>query len=136
MTDLTDWINERRNIHNAATHLSAEPWESQAEGWAVISSGPDSIFHAYSEEIECPICGAPDQNGEPEIAIEFDTERAIVDAHNTLPALLTAVENVLELHQATETGVGDQYWKEPDYCPMCSEYYPCPTVRAIEGAIR
>lgn len=52
-----------------------------------------------------------------------------------LPRALDALNAVLELHGPVETGVSDQYWKEPDYCPTCSEYWPCATVRAIEGAI-
>lgn len=105
MTDMNDWINERRRIHNAANLYGQD--EVHPRG---------SVDDKTIDRIEA-------------------NNAFSYDAHNTLPALLTAVENVLELHQPEETGVGDQYWKEPDYCPMCSEYYPCQTVRAIEGAI-
>lgn len=109
MSDLNEWLKERRVY----------------AGWSPghwIRSGHEIYCRDDGKEIA-------------EWSYLSDAE-AIVDAHNNLSALLTAVENVLELHQATETGVGDQYWKEPDYCPTCAEYYPCPTVRAIEGATK
>lgn len=53
------------------------------------------------------------------------------------PALLTAVEKVLELHTPTEDMDGDYL------CSVCAEtanctvamYWPCPTVRAVQSAI-
>lgn len=70
--------------------------------------------------------------------------RAIVDAHNTLPAALSAIEAVLELHKPYEWSFG----YGPVYsCTECSRLggnlgkeeeaeWPCPTVQAIEGAIK
>ena len=40
-----------------------------------------------------------------------------------------------ELHGPVETGVSDLYWKEPDYCPTCREYWPCETYRALKAAV-
>lgn len=85
-----------------------------------------------AELIGCYAGAMEEQAGENYATAKADAERGIAKIKSD--AALAAVENVLELHQATETGVGDQYWKEPDYCPTCAEYYPCPTVRAIEGA--
>lgn len=59
-----------------------------------------------------------------------------VDTEDAYPTLLTAVEKVLELHQRGKDGKcvecfhmyhGDWYAYRVDY--------PCPTARAIEGAI-
>lgn len=61
---------------------------------------------------------------------EMLRDTAIADAHNTLPALLTALEKVLELHfpQFDNPGI--------DWCWECDKTWPCDTVRAIEGAIK
>ena len=120
MSDLNEWLKERRRIHGAATE---GPWAIDGPAQA----GPDDSLVVYPKN---------DAGAIAYVQPAWDDADAIVDAHNVaVPVLLTAVEKVLELHKPEETGVGDQYWKEPDYCPMCSEYYPCPTVRAIGGAI-
>lgn len=59
-------------------------------------------------------------------------------SHQDIPALLAAVEAVLELHEPEATGYGD--W----VCGACisagshdweSTAYPCPTVTAIQSAL-
>lgn len=123
MSDLNEWIKERRRIHENAT-----------QGAWGIGSWRDRVFQHHMT-IE------PEQ-GHRTIGDVTDDHRgnatAIVDSHNTLPALLTAVEKVLELHEPIGGFVGDpSYWE----CNVCGDDrgpkpYPCPTVRAIKGAIK
>lgn len=126
-----DWIKERRTIHDAATE---GPWSYQPESptmsgetWTLRREGVAGIRMSVVEYQHGP--GNAD---------------AIVDAHNTLPTVLTALEKVLELHQPVEVepsdticnacsnaiGAGDTLLR---YMP--TEEWPCPTVQAIEGAI-
>lgn len=111
---LSDWIKERRRIHDAATG----GWECDEEdGGNFWTGGGRSDFH-----------------------LTPDDARSAVDAHNTLPAALTMIEKVLEVHKETAHGecttcvecvYDDGY--EADFSPV---EYPCPTVRAIEGPIK
>ena len=80
------------------------------------------------------VAGKPD-NREP-TEKEFD---ALIDgAVHDVPALVAAIESVLELHEPEATGYGD--W----VCGACisagshdweSTAYPCPTVTAIHSAL-
>lgn len=129
MSDVNEWLKERREIHDEATE---GPWEDSGGGeidqhW----SCPTPSREVVSTDVSCTsFCYGGSARG----ILEDEDSAAIVDAHNTLPALLTAVEKVLELHQkAGQEG----RW----LCTFCSQslrthvMYPCPTVRAIEGAI-
>ena len=90
MSDVNEWLKERRTIHDAAPRGA---WE---------------------------------------------TSSAERDAFYNLPALLTVVENVLELHTRIVT---DRHVAGPTaVCEQCSEdrmfaLWPCETVEAIERAI-
>lgn len=122
MTAVAEWISERRRIHSAAT-----------EGlWAVdgpAQAGPDDSLVVYPKD---------DAGAIAYVQPAWDDADSIVDAHNTLPTVLTALEKVLELHQPINGFVGDpSHWE----CNVCGDErgpkpYPCPTVRAIEGAIK
>lgn len=121
MTDLTEWLKERRTIHDAATEDAARVlWEH-----------------------DDPEGESPNENFEDEPKWERErlkqAAQAVLessDAHNTLPTLLTAVEKVLERH----------HWERDEYgcwtCRFCSHIqqakilYPCATVRTVEGAIK
>ena len=109
------WIEERRAIHAAS---GAGRWEKRL-------NGHDYEIWELGEFDDAPVSSF---SADPDAS-------AIVDAHNMFPRALNALQKVLELHGPVETGVSDQYWKEPDYCPTCSEYWPCETAQAIEGAI-
>ena len=102
MSDLTEWIKERRTIHENAT---------QGGAWETSSAERDAFYN--------------------------------------LPALLTAVEKVLERHRP----VRGETRRSPDVCAECDELigepgydcggvvdWPCPTIQdlslAIEGAIQ
>ena len=108
------WIEERRTYSD----LAAGHW---------IRTGHDIYCRDDGKEIG-------------EWAYLSDAE-AIVDAHNTLPALLTAVEKVLELHkpEAFEDAYSMQsgFMCESCYDPDKNEWveWPCPTAQAIERAI-
>ena len=58
---------------------------------------------------------------------------AIADAHNMFPRALDALNAVLELHikETDGTPTGDA----ADVCSCGMHYWPCPTIRAIEGAL-
>lgn len=77
MSKIEDWIAERRRIHDAATE---GPWVHDEYTGVEGIVYPDTAFAEAVAD-----CG------------DRDDSAAIVDAHNTLPALLTAVEQVLEL---------------------------------------
>lgn len=119
MTDVNEWIKERRRIHDAATE---GPWAIDGPAQA----GPDDSLVVYPKN---------DAGAIAYVQPAWDDADAIVDAHNVaVPVLLTAVEKVLELHQkAGQEG----RW----LCTFCSQslrthvMYPCAPVRAIEGAI-
>lgn len=126
MSDLNEWLKERRTIHEAATE---GPWKQDEEDGV---RGVDLYTNAEDEEFEDRW-----ERRDADIRTwDADDATAIVDAHNTLPTLLTAVEKVLELH----------HWERDEYgcwtCRFCSHIqqakilYPCATVRTVEGAIK
>ena len=51
-------------------------------------------------------------------------------ATNDFPRALAALKAVLELH------CPEPYAQGPDYCAECEHRHPCPTVSAIEAALR
>lgn len=148
MSDLNDWIKERRRIHDAAAE---GPWEDTSEDCDSLQVKAGHLTPRYRPE------GAPWPQRYDDYRTRLITSdpagsvwsgavedvHAIVDAHNTLPALLTVVEKVLERHTRVVT---DQHIDGPTaVCEQCSEdrmfqLWPCETVlsvqSAIEGAIR
>lgn len=73
---------------------------------------------------------------ERESGIEEGTDiDAIVDAHNEFPKALTALSKVLELHTESKWGFCTQCMERGEHDWMQAVLWPCPTVRAIEGAI-
>lgn len=126
MSDLNDWINERRRIHAKG---SAGHWASGEKNWD----------EPYDTTLVYDVFHNGDTMDRDHVAdASYDNAEVIVDAHNTLPALLTAVEKVLKLHKPVCVGTlrvkGEA--NSPRYgCVACNGHYPCQTVRAIEGAI-
>lgn len=130
MSDTTEWLKERRRINGEATE---GPWEWEPEIVTQAKFRPAKVSsvgwagYPVNDAVEMPVPGTTAD------AI------AIVDAHDTLPPLLSAMEKVLELHQETTHGecaicfecVNDDGY-ESDFS---SVEWPCPTIRAIEGAI-
>lgn len=129
MSDPNEWIKERRRIHDAATDGS---WVQDEQDGV---RGVDLYTNTDAEEF--------DDRWERQDAdigtTSADDATFIVDAHATLPSLLTALEKVLEMHTRIVT---DQHVDGPTaICEQCSEdrmfaLWPCETVEAIEGAIR
>lgn len=129
MSDLNEWLKERRTIHNAATE---GPW---------YKTPNDRIL---SESVQWPegddydVAGGLGRDGAVVEAIHDFDGNAIADAHNTLPALLTAAENVLE----AIAQIDREYSKAPGenaYADgMCDAAYMFDKAlsEAIEGAIK
>ena len=121
MTDPREALARIRAQADAATE---GPWELLGDGEYV--SGPGILV-------------APDDGGVTSADAEF-----IAAARTTVPALLDALEKVLELHQPVTDGMGfteDGYGGISPACSSCGtsdEYavpYPCPTVEAITTAL-
>ena len=121
MTDPREALARIRAQADAATE---GPWELLGDGEYV--SGPGILV-------------APDDGGVTSADAEF-----IAAARTDGPALLDALEKVLELHQPVTDGMGfteDGYGGISPACSSCGtsdEYavpYPCPTVTAITTAL-
>ena len=121
MTDPHETLARIRAQADAATE---GPWELLGDGEYV--SGPGILV-------------APDDGGVTSADAEF-----IAAARTDVPALLDALEKVLELHQPVTDGMGfteDGYGGISPACSSCGtsdEYavpYPCPTVTAITTAL-
>lgn len=121
MTDPRETLARIRAQADAATE---GPWELLGDGEYV--SGPGILV-------------APDDGGVTSADAEF-----IAAARTDVPALLDALEKVLELHQPVTDGMGfteDGYGGISPACSSCGtsdEYavpYPCPTVTAITTAL-
>ena len=130
MTDPRETLARIRKQADAATD---GPWEHDPP------PGP-------GEDPMRPICVYPKEDGgtlayvQP---LEADAE-FIAAARTDVPALLDALEKVLELHQPVTDGMGfteDGYGGISPACSSCGtsdEYavpYPCPTVTAITTAL-
>lgn len=130
MTDPHETLARIRKQADAAT---PGPWEHEPP------PGP-------GEDPMRPICVYPKEDGgtlayvQP---LEADAE-FIAAARTDVPALLDALEKVLELHQPVTDGMGfteDGYGGISPACSSCGtsdEYavpYPCPTVTAITTAL-
>ena len=119
MTDMTEWVKERRRIHNAATE---GPWAVDGPAQA----GPDDSMVVYPKD---------DAGAIAYVQPAWDDADAIVDAHNVaVPVLLTAVENVLELlspHYESQVRREAKFGRKGSAC-VCEV---CRAMEAVEGAI-
>lgn len=121
MSDVNEWINERRRIHDAATEDAARVlWEH-----------------------DDPEGESPNENFEDEPKWERErlkqAAQAVLessDAHNTLPNLLTAVEKVLEVISKIDREYSKAPVKNAYADGMCDAAYMFDTAlsEAIEGA--
>lgn len=136
MTDSTlpslDAIQARAN---AATN---GPWEVNGpdERWAAISSGPDSVIHAYTEHAsDCVGCTC---ERDADVAISAEDAEFIAAARTDVPALVAALRAVLDLHRPEAwrgTGVLVCAHCRPAWTGSNRATYPCDTVRAITAHI-
>ena len=131
MNDPRETLNRIRKQANAATE---GPWEadglegtvtSKTDGLVTDPQGPYLVVDGIT------------------MWAESDAE-FIAAARTDVPALLDALEKVLELHQPVTDGMGfteDGYGGISPACSSCGtsdEYavpYPCPTVTAITTAL-
>ena len=130
MTDFTrDWIAKREQLEQAATE---GPWE--ADGGGEIGqhcSRPEPWEKIVSTDVACmAYCYGGSAAG---VEREGDAE-FIADARTSLPAAVAALKAVLTLHrQAGGVAI-------PVFCLHCQEFndgtWPCPTVRAVEAALK
>ena len=127
MTDPRETLNR---IRKQADNATEGPWDYQRG-----HDTPSGWFDAY-------VFGA---DGESVVSEAFDGNAEFIAAsRTTVPALLDALEKVLELHQPVTDGMGfteDGYGGISPACSSCGtsdEYavpYPCPTVTAITTAL-
>lgn len=80
--------DQLRALANAAT---PGPWTPCTEGWATVSSGSDSVIHAYHPRDCCHECGEP-YDMEPGVAIEVEDLEFIAAARTALPRLLDQLD--------------------------------------------
>lgn len=70
------------------------PWEVNREGWACISSGSDSVFHAYVETT-CVECDAEiTQSMDCHVAISIEDAEFIAQARTLVPELVAEIERL------------------------------------------
>lgn len=73
-------------------HLTPEPWVVNTEGWAVISSGSDSVMHAYVDTT-CVDCGEEMcQSMDCHVAASIEDLEFIAAARTLVPELVAEVE--------------------------------------------
>ena len=101
-------------IEQRAAEATAEPWvvNGPAEQWAVISSGHDSVIHAYTvhdPDCESCTCGG-DEAGH--VAISVEDAAFITAAHTVVPALTAAVRDVLAVldRHERDNPLGREQW--------------------------
>lgn len=138
MSEIEDWITERRRIHGAATE---GPWEA-GSGWVFTSPiYPDD--NRLSDVFGMSFADAERQSDE-KVRGQLNTE-SIVDAHNSLPRALTVIEEVLKLHRPVTrySLVGDEGWSfdsldevreftGEDDLPELYEFQLCVECRRVE----
>ena len=135
MTDIQAWLDEARALADQATE---GPWEADGHEITQHWSRPEPWQTIVGAEVACmAYCYGGSAEG-----VESDKDAAfIADARTRLPQALNAIQAVLDLHKPEEY---DGYPHSPDgvMCAVClteyNEYeeWPCPTVRAIQNAIK
>lgn len=123
MTDTVKaWIKERRAIHR-------EGWSGKWS-WS-LNDTELATLRATGGHVDFDLIRDDEYRGPSEVLDE------IVDAHNvTVPRALDALSKVLELHTESKWGFCTQCMNRGEHDWMQAVLWPCPTVRAIEGAIK
>ena len=134
MTDIQAWLDQGKALAGQATQ---GPWEAYADSDYQPAGCPPIIEHlVYAGAVETPIIDWG--NGSTEADAAF-----IADARARLPQALNALQAVLEAHAPIDA-LNTQYTngRMPHVCTGCGQddgrwnYWPCPTVRAIQNAIK
>lgn len=118
-----EWIAEGRRLEQAATD---GPWVQEwdtSDQWWTIHGQPNPA--KGDERMVCPEVATLNHREDWTADGDF-----IADARTRLPLALDALEAVLEPHQLHRVP-GGQEW-----CLHCGGDWPCPTVTAIESALR
>lgn len=102
----------RDQIRALADAATPGPWTPCTEGWATISSGSDSVIHAYHPRDCCHECGEP-YDMEPGVAIGVEDLEFIAAARTAVPQLLDQLDQAEARIKAVQD-VLDQAWEEFD----------------------
>lgn len=114
------------------------PWRANGpdEDWAAISSGPDSVLHAYlTHERSCDGCECGDEGAQ--VAISIEDAEFIAHARTAMPALIAAVKDALGLHRPHPVPQ-EMIYGTITACSECGSVddapveWPCPTVQAAQ----
>ena len=119
---------------NAAT---PGPWEFDGADICNVPdySGPTPAV-PYVEVMENRVtCGSYCYGGSIEQTISDEDKALIANAPTDTARLLAAVKAVVALHPREVIAVHEGYGEEA-VCPECQLHYPCPTVSAVEAALR
>ena len=134
MTDIQAWLDRGCTIADQATE---GPWEAYEDSDVQYAGYPPIAENlVYAGAVETPIIDWG--NGSTKADAEF-----IADARTRLPQALNALQAVLEAHAPIDA-LNTQYTngRIPHVCTGCGQddgrwnYWPCPTVRAIQNAIK
>lgn len=134
MTDIQAWLDRGCTIADQATE---GPWEAYEDSDVQYAGYPPIAENlVYAGAVETPIIDWG--NGSTKADSEF-----IADARTRLPQALNALQAVLEAHAPIDA-LNTQYTngRIPHVCTGCGQddgrwnYWPCPTVRAIQNAIK
>ena len=138
MTDIQAWLDRGCTIADQATE---GPWEAYEDSDVQYAGYPPIAENlVYAGAVETPIIDWG--NGSTKADAEF-----IADARTRLPQALNALQAVMEIHKPYHA---DHYYVGMNggslhrfvlRCEGCEESggvegYPCPTVRAIQNAIK
>lgn len=120
MTDPRETLNRIRKQANNATE---GPWQTDTSAHVLtVDNTPNFVA----------LCADPDYSDAGVPDAEF-----IAAARTTVPALLDALEKVLELHHPIPGTTTDRHGvRDTTFCDHCLHpAYPCPTVEAITIAL-
>ena len=116
-----DWIKRRRELLDDATD---GPWTATRGAWGRGLEGPEEAM-IFVETFGATWAPNP---------VDADV---IADARTSLPLALDALDAVLTRHQPIEHGPTNGWVGEPwAECWACQSEWPCPTVDAIDTALR
>lgn len=138
---MTDPRETLARIREQANNATEGPWTVDPFTWKPGHPIPSSEWLGIEATgpVKGEVARIQPNDGEGDADAEF-----IAAARTDVPALLDALEKVLELHQPVTDGMGfteDGYGGISPACSSCGtsdEYavpYPCPTVTAITTAL-
>ena len=137
MTDIQTWLDQGKTLADQATE---GPWEADGREITQHWSRPEPWQTIVGTEVAyMDYCYGGSAGG-----VESDEDASfIADSRTRLPQALNALQAVLEVHAPIDA-LNTQYTngRIPHVCTGCGQddgrwnYWPCPTVRAIQNAIK